>query len=62
MLRIVADDKYHPPAANDFTFYAHWFDACSNFHYFIRYVILPFVASYGDISMVTRSPGIILIK
>ena len=30
--------------------------------YFIRYVILPRVRSYGDNSTVTLSPGSILIK
>ena len=63
MLRVVANDVDHASTADEFTFDTHGFDTGPNFHsYFVLYVILPFVASYGVISSLTLSPGMIRIK
>jgi len=63
MFRIWANNIYHAAPTDNGTFGTHGFDTGTNFHnHFVLYVILPFVASYGVISSLTRSPGIILIK
>ena len=63
MFRIFANDVRPAMPADNFAFITHAFDTCPDFHsYFILYVILPLLGSYGVTSTFTLSPGIIRIK
>ena len=67
VFRVLAQDTYGSLASNDLAFNANLLYRGSDFHrfvlrYFLRYVILPRVRSYGDNSTVTLSPGSILMK